>query len=57
MSVIKTIGVEYCEQCPFSKERKSGQAFCCHNNDLKTIPKNDWRDGNIPEWCPLPNQD
>lgn len=49
------ITVEYCEQCPFSKERR-GKAYCYFNKPRRYIKKDDWQDGIIPEWCPLPKE-
>ncbi len=56
MGVVKTIGVEYCGQCPYGKAHTKGEfAFCmkAEAGTGKMIPIKLWKEGIIPEWCPL----
>lgn len=53
--VVKTVGTEYCKQCPHHRIINDCFFICTEADSQtgKTIPTEDWVEGIIPSWCPL----
>ena len=47
--------VEYCADCSHQDESINGNPMCY--KIMKEIPKDNYDEGFIPDWCPLPKED
>ena len=52
--------VEYCDMCPHldvDDIDESKLKYLCGKSNNREIPEKDYKEGIIPNWCPLPKED
>ena len=52
--------MEYCDMCPHldvDDIDESKLKYLCGKSNNREIPEKDYKEGIIPNWCPLPKED